>query len=261
MRVLIIEDEKPAADRLKKMLEASLPEATILDVLDSVEDAVSWYKNFPHPDLSFVDIQLADGLSFEIFQQIHVTKPLIFTTAFDQYAIKAFKLNSIDYLLKPIDPAELDGALNKFRELHQAKQSPESKGQDITQLLLKFQQLTVGAAASKYKSRFLVKSGSQFHHVPVEQIAYFVSEDGATCLLAGDGSKFIIDDKMEDVEEMVSPSAFFRVNRKFLVSVAAISKIHSFSNSRLKLDLSPDSKADVIVAREKVASFKSWLNT
>ena len=250
-KVLIIEDEQPAAKRIKKLVTDLDPNIEIIEVIDSVEDAVDWFKNNEMPDLAFFDIQLADGLSFSIFENAKVTCPVIFTTAYDQYAIKAFKVNSIDYLLKPIEPEALQNAWKKFKTLN------KESGPNLQEMMAAFQQLN---QKKNFKERFLIKKGDGFKYLTINEVAYFVSDGGLTFLIDKTGKRFIVDDKMDSLEATLDPHQFFRINRKFIISENSVSKISNYFNSRLKLELSPTSKEEVIVARERVSEFKKWLN-
>ena len=250
MKVLILEDENMAVKRLIGLLQQLDPEIEVLDVLDSVKSAVKWLSS-NEADLLFFDIQLADGFSFEIFEQIKVKTPIIFTTAFDEYAIKAFKLNSVDYLLKPIDPKELKRAIDKF-EAHHTENSQAFNMAMIEQAM--------NMMAKKYKERFVVKIGEHIHTIKVEDTAYFFSQDKATFLQSLDKNRFIIDYTLEQVEQLVDPDRFFRINRKYLVSLEAVKDIVTYSNSRLRLILHQTDDMDVIVSREKVQDFKKWLD-
>ncbi len=248
--ILIIEDEHYAAKRLQTLLSDCLSDAHILSVCDSIEDSVEFLKNKPNPDLIFMDIQLADGLSFDIFKQIEVTVPVIFSTAFDEYTLQAFKVNSIDYLLKPVDKKELSHALEKFKTLHQNKiQAP-----DWQQLIQNFQQ-----PQKVYKTRFLVKNGQEFIRLKVEDIAYYYSEDGLTFAVTQEGKRHIIDPALDQLSEQINPDLFYRINRKQIVQIDSIAKIHTYFNNRLKLDLRPTYSGDVIVSRERVKDFKKWI--
>lgn len=251
MRVLIVEDESMAAKRLSNMLLKLEPDAEILDVLDSVKTAVKWLSA-NEADLLFFDIQLADGLSFEILNQVHINTPIIFTTAFDEYAIKAFKVNSIDYLLKPIDPEELQNALDKF---HQNFKRPETQQPNLAMLEQAMKMLT-----KQYKERFVVKIGEHIHTISVSDTAYFFSQDKATFLVTQDKKRYIIDYSLEDVESLLDPQEFFRINRKYLISLRAVKDIVSYSNSRLRIILNQSDEMDAIVSRERVQDFKKWLD-
>lgn len=247
MQILIIEDEIPAARRLQKMVQEIRPQTNILDVLDSVEGSVRWLKTFPMPDLIFMDIQIADGLSFDIFTQVEIRVPVVFTTAFDQYAVRAFKVSAMDYLLKPIDPDELQSALQKFEN-----QQDKSSNFDISAIKALLQKDT-------YKERFLVKSGALLTFLSTEDIAFFLSSDGLTQAFTQAGKKYFIEHSLEDLAKMLNPKHFFRVSRGLLIQVTAIKKIHPHLNGRLKLELSPVAPTEVFVSRERVPDFKTWL--
>lgn len=251
MRVLIVEDESMAAKRLSNMLLKLEPDLEILEVLDSVKTAVKWLTA-NEADLLFFDIQLADGLSFEILNQVHINTPIIFTTAFDEYAIKAFKVNSIDYLLKPIDPEELQNALDKF---HQNFKRPETQQPNLAMLEQAMKMLT-----KQYKERFVVKIGEHIHTISVSDTAYFFSQDKATFLVTQDKKRYIIDYSLEDVESLLDPQEFFRINRKYFISMRAVKDIVSYSNSRLRIILNQSDEMDAIVSRERVQDFKKWLD-
>lgn len=244
MNILIIEDE-----RLKKMVAKHLPEAMFHGHLDSISTAVKWLEESPTPDLIFCDIQLADGHSFEIFNLVKVSSPIIFTTAFDQYAIKAFKLNSIDYLLKPIDPQELEQAIRKF-------QSQQVKREiDISQLK------SLLSPEKQFKERFIVKVGEKIHSILTEDIAFFFSAEKATYLQVHEGRKYIIDYPLDQLENMLSTKSFYRLNRKYIASFESIDGIFAYSNSRLKVKLKACDDQDILISREKVAEFKEWLDS
>lgn len=248
MRVLIVEDENLAARRLIKLILEKMPEASIEGNLDTITSAVEWLKANAEPDLIFLDIQLADGISFEIFDRVKVKSPIIFCTAYDQYAIKAFKLNSIDYLLKPVDPEELSNALNKFQS------SRKSTVIDVDQI-----RNLLGGIRKEYKNRFLVKVGEKIQTVDVQDVGLFFSEDKVTLLQTRSGKKFIIDYTLDEVEEMVDPNLFFRLNRKYISSIGAIKEVFTYSNSRLKILLENSTDQDILVSREKMGPFKIWL--
>lgn len=251
MKVLIVEDESMAAKRLTNLLLKLEPDIEILDQLDSVKTAVKWLSN-NQADLLFFDIQLADGLSFEILNQVNIQTPIIFTTAFDEYAIKAFKVNSIDYLLKPIDPVELKHALEKF---HQNFKQPETQQPNMAMLEQAMKMLT-----KQYKERFVVKIGEHIHTIPVSDTAYFFSQDKATFLVTQEKKRYIIDYTLEEVEGLIDPQDFFRINRKYLVSMRAVKDIVSYTNSRLRIILHQSDEMDAIVSRERVQDFKKWLD-
>lgn len=250
MKVLIIEDEGIAADRLIQLLGTIDPDITVLDHLDSIKSAVNWFQNNAAPDLAFFDIQLADGLSFEIFEQTDVNCPIIFTTAYDQYAIQAFKVNSIDYLLKPMAEGDLRTALTKFRK----QQKPET-AIDASALMQMLQQQN-----KHYKERFVIKVGEHLKSVRAKEVELFFSQDKATYLLSCENNKFIVDFTLDQIEDAVDPKIFFRINRKYLIHIDGIQDIITYSNSRLKLVLNHFNADDLIVSRERVSQFKNWLD-
>lgn len=249
MHILIIEDENPAAARLKRLIEPYFPEAFFHGNFDTVKASITWLRNNPAPDLIFCDIQLADGISFEIFKEVEVKSPVIFTTAFDQYAIQAFDVNSVDYLLKPLDPEAVDKAIKKF-------QSSQSKApMDLAQI-----QALLAPLKKKFKSRFLVKFGEKIQSISIEEAAFFFSESKVTYLQTQGGKRYILDTTMEQTESSLDPDLFFRVSRKYLITVDAIDGIFAYSNSRLKIKLLQMDDNDIIVSRERVSEFKLWLD-
>jgi len=251
MNTIIIEDEKPAARLLQRKLEKLGVQAHTM--LHSVAEAVEWFSLNKHPDLIFLDIQLSDGLSFEIFEKVKITSSIIFTTAYDEYALKAFKLNSIDYLLKPIDEDDLKVAVDKFRNRIQEFQPLQIDFNQIKNMLGN----TYGRS---YKTRFSVKIGQQLKVVQTNEIECFYSENKGTYIHTQDNRDYLIDVTLEVLEQELDPNEFFRVSRKFIVPLKAIKEISMYSNSRLKVIL-PTFKADeVIVSREKVTEFKNWIN-
>ncbi len=247
MKTLVIEDEIPAARRLSKMVVTARPAASIVDTLDSVESAVRWLRTFPSPDLIFMDIQIADGLSFDIFKQVEITAPVVFTTAFDQYAVQAFKVSAVDYLLKPIDPKDLENALQKF-ENQRFKQNP-----------LDIEALTRLIKKETYKDRFLVKTGQQLTFLTTSDIAYFRSSDGLTQAHTFAGKKYFVENTLEELENLLDPREFFRVSRSLTLRLSAIQKIHPHLNGRLKLEIIPVASDDIFVSRERANEFKIWL--
>jgi len=253
MRVLIIEDEPLAASRLKTLLNQHDPAMQIVDVLDSISASIKWFKTNDPPQLIFMDIQLADGLSFEIFEMIDVKSPVIFTTAYDEYALKAFKVNSIDYILKPVDKEELQLAVKKFKTLtHDRQESGHKISDNISKV--------VELLSRKYKERFVIKVGEHLRTIEVKDIHYFFSADKATFCHTHDNRNHVLDFTLDQLEEMVDPSLYFRINRKYLVSTKAIKDIISYTNSRLKLILEGAKDEDCIVARERVQDFRNWLD-
>src|SRR5690606_12867893 len=250
MEVIIIEDEKPAARRLGRLVGALGMEVTAM--LHSVDEAIEWFGNNSHPDLIFLDIQLSDGLSFEIFDQVEVKSAIIFTTAYDEYALQAFKLNSIDYLLKPIDDQELAQALKKYRDFLPGNQKISVDFNDIKKLL-------VNPLEREYKKRFTVRVGQHLKIINADDVECFYSENKGTYAHTSEGRNFLLDTTLEQLEEELSPKYFFRVSRKFYVNINHISDIISYTNSRLQIKMKRFSQQEIIVSRERVRDFKLWL--
>ena len=253
MRVVIIEDEYPAAERLEKLLQRVSEDIRLVATLDSVEEAVRWLSHHPAPDLILSDIQLSDGLSFEIYERVLIKSPIIFTTSYDEYAIRAFKLKSIDYLLKPIKYEELVRAIDKYRTLRD-----EFSGDDQTARLEQLLDDLVGSERS-HKKRFLVKKNEQFIPITDEEIAYFRTEHELVYLTTRANKKYVVDYTLEQLESLLSPTRFFRINRQFILNMATIQQIHTYFSSRLKLKLHPAPDEEVIVSKGKVKGFKAWL--
>ncbi|PKV50369.1 LytTR family two component transcriptional regulator [Aquimarina sp. MAR_2010_214] len=250
MNIIIIEDEKPAARRLNRMLgELNIKVHTMLH---SVQESIEWFSTNEHPDLIFLDIQLSDGLSFEIFDAITIKSSIIFTTAYDEYALKAFKLNSIDYLLKPIDDEELEVAVQKYKEQLPQKQQLQVDFEDIKKLLINPMDRT-------YKKRFTTKVGQHLKIFSVEDIECFYSENKGTYLHTTDNRNYLIDTTLESLEDELNPQQFFRASRKFYININAIQDIISYTNSRLQVKLNHFNEQEIIVARERVKDFKMWL--
>lgn len=250
MNVIIIEDEKPAARRLGRLLGEL--DVEVSTMLHSVEESIAWFQENEHPDLIFLDIQLSDGLSFEIFDIVDVKSAIIFTTAYDEYALQAFKLNSIDYLLKPIDDEELESAVKKYRSL-----KPESK-----KLSLDFEdikKLLVNPLEREYKKRFTVRVGQHLKIINADDVECFYSENKGTYAATSDGRNYLLDTTLENLEEELKPDIFFRVSRKFYVNINFIKDIISYTNSRLQIKLHSFSEQEIIVSRERVKDFKLWL--
>lgn len=250
MNVIIIEDEKPSARRLQRMLKTLDIEAETM--LHSVEESITWFQNNEHPDLIFLDIQLSDGLSFEIFDAIEITSAIIFTTAYDEYALQAFKLNSIDYLLKPIDDEALEKAIFKFKTRLPVRQSVTLDFNEIKKLL-------INPIEREYKKRFSVKIGQHLKLVNIDEIECFYSENKGTYLHTIQGRNYLLDTTLDALEQELAPEQFFRINRKFFVNIHTIKDMVSYTNSRLQIKLSTYNEQEVVVARERVKDFKKWL--
>jgi two-component system, LytTR family, response regulator len=249
MRIVIIEDEIPALKRLKSLILEIVPDCEIVASFDEITQAVEWFKTQEHPDLVFMDIQLADGYSFEIFERTEIKSAVIFATAFDQYAIEAFKVNGLDYLLKPIKKEELVKSFERFKSL----KKPASIDLETIKGLIAQKQ-------ENYKKRFLVKSGDQLNFVKIDDIAYFLSEGSYSFLVAKSGNRFIMDETLDNIQLELDPKYFFRINRNKIVGVECIDKISTHFNNRLKLDLLPVETNETLVSRAKVKEFKDWLN-
>ena len=250
MNIIIIEDEKPAARLLQRKVEKLGLQINTL--LHSVEESINWFQNNPHPDLIFLDIQLSDGLSFEIFEAIDIKSAVIFTTAYDEYALRAFKLNSIDYLLKPIDEEDLETAISKFKNQFQ-KSSIASLDFEMIKKML------VNPIDREYKKRFTIKMGQQLKMINIEEVECFFSENKGTYLHTFDNRDYLLDNTLEQLETELNPEDFYRVSRKFIIPMKAIKEIQIYSNSRLKVILPTYKEDEVIVSREKVGDFKTWL--
>lgn len=250
MNIIIIEDEKPAARLLQRKVEKLGLQVNTL--LHSVEEAIHWFNTNTHPDLIFLDIQLSDGLSFEIFENIEIKSAVIFTTAYDEYALRAFKLNSIDYLLKPIDEDDLETAVNKFKARNIASPNLSLDFDMIKKML-------VNPIDRNYKKRFTIKMGQQLKMIAIEEVECFYSENKGTYLHTLDNRDYLLDNTLEQLETELDPAAFYRVSRKFIIPMKAIKEIQLHSNSRLKVILPTYKDDEVIVARERVNDFKEWL--
>lgn len=250
MNVIIIEDEKPSARRLQRMLANLQIEANTL--LHSVEESIAWFSENAHPDLIFLDIQLSDGLSFEIFEAIKINSAVIFTTAYDDYALQAFKLNSIDYLLKPIDEEDLARAVTKYETRLPMQKSVVLDFDDIRKML-------VNPLDRAYKKRFSVKIGQHLKLIAAEDIECFYSENKGTYAYTSDGRNYLLDVSLEQLEPDLEPNVFFRVSRKFFVNIDAIKDMISYTNSRIQIKLKTFNEHDIIVARERVKNFREWL--
>ncbi|MEZ4959182.1 MAG: LytTR family DNA-binding domain-containing protein [Saprospiraceae bacterium] len=246
MKILIVEDEAAAVRRLSKMLEEIDPAIEIVKDLDSVESAINWLNDNPIPDLLFFDIHLADGSSFDIFQQVNITQPIIFITAYDEYALEAFRVNAIDYLLKPIKKTELENAINKYRQWQQPAAFDYSK---LTE--------TMGSHAKS--KRFLIRFGQTIRVVDLYDVAYFYTSDKITFLVNKNGKRYPIDYSLEQLETTIDTSKFFRINRQFIVNIDAIDEMYAYSKSRVKLSLNPPCDMDTVVSTDRSPVFKKWL--
>lgn len=252
MKAIIIEDEKPAAEKLQKALMKCSPSVQVLAILGSVRTACDWLRGNAAPELIFMDIDLTDGLSFKIFEEVAVNCPIIFTTAYDEYWQEAFEHNSIDYLLKPIRQDKLEAALKKYEKLKQ-------------HFAFNYHQLLPMAtggmqnATSEWKKRFLVKRGTYYISIKTEEIAYFYASQKLVCLVDSKSQKFILDQSLSDLEKQLDPSQFYRVNRKYLINLNAIRRIKTYPKSKLQLEIQPAPSEDIIISQENAAAFKAWM--
>lgn len=249
---MILEDEKLASEKLEKALLEIEPSAEVVANLPSIASAVEWLQSHQHPDLILSDIRLLDGLCFEIFDQVKIEKPVIFTTAFDQYAIKAFEVNSIDYLLKPVQKEKLKQSLDKLKNLGQKNPASPVDYQEVVKLLK--------ASQPDYKSRFMVKLGQKIVAVPSEKIAYFFSEHKLTFIVTRDGKRLPIDQPLDELTAMLDPRTFFRINRQYIVTFDAIAEIHPYFKGRIKLLLNPKAEEEVVISSERTPEFKKWID-
>ena len=251
MNILIVENERPAADRIVKMLRGLDRSVNITGIAETVEEAINMLQMMPEPDLILMDIQLDDGLCFEIFETIEVDIPVIFTTAFDEYTLKAFKVNSVDYLLKPVDENSLQAALTKFRKLHYDTKDPFKK--DFRQLINEFR--------NQYKSRFLIKIGEKYRSVTTGEISHFYINERNVFLSDLAGKDYGLDYSLDQLQNVLDPRRFFRINRECIVNIDSITLMYSYSSSRLQLTMNKRDKNDIfIVSRDKVGDFKKWID-
>jgi two-component system response regulator LytT len=254
MRVLIVEDENLAAKRIRKMVEEHEPDFIIEEITDSIESTVNWLNTHPHPDLILMDIELADGQSFEIFNRVEVKSTIIFTTAYDEFAIRAFKVNSIDYLLKPIDPEELKKSFDKLKRITGTSPSEVSRI-DVDSIVHALREKNVPA----FKQRFLVKQGQRLIPIDINEIAFFYTEDKISFIKTFNDQRYIVDHSLDELEELLNPMEFFRANRQFIVSPRSLEGIHHHFNGKLKINLKPLASEEVYVSRERASDFKKWL--
>src|SRR4051794_28969163 len=257
MKIFIVEDEELAVKKLRKTLQLVDESAEIVGEADSIQSAVDWLENNPDPDLILMDIELADGQSFEIFNHVEVKSPVIFITSYDEYALKAFKVNSVDYLLKPVQKEDLQAALDKFRQMKKMYTTESEPSQISLDILVK--ELQQKLHAKDYRKRFLVKHGQKLVSVEVEEIAYFFSDGRLNFFKTYDNRKFVVDYTMDELEDMLDPERYFRISRSFYVSVNSIDQIHDYFGNRLLLHLKPAVDKESIVSREKVTEFKKWM--
>ena len=256
MKILIVEDEDLAVKKLKKTLFSVDESATVVGEADSIKSTVNWLQTNPAPDLILMDIELADGQSFEIFNHVEVKSPVIFITSYDEYALKAFKVNSVDYLLKPVQKEDLHAALDKFRQM---KKIYNSEPESAISLDVLVKQLQQKLQTKEFRKRFLVKHGQKLVSVEVDEIAYFFSDGRLNFFKTNDNRKFVVDYTMDELNDMLDPEKYFRISRSFFIAVNSVAQIHDYFGNRLLLNLKPETDKEAIVSREKVTEFKNWL--
>lgn len=252
VRALIIEDEAPAYRRLSGLLQQHHPEFEVVEVIDTIEDAVKWFGHHRAPDVIFSDIQLSDGLSFEIYKQVPPPCPVIFTTAYDAYMLDAFRANGIDYLLKPIEQTDLSRSVAKFKAL--VKPAAVAPLPDIQRLLQ-----ALDPRAPRYRDRFLVKLGTKLLPVAMDEIAFFLSNEGTTEMHMHTGRKHLLDQPLDELEAQLDPAFWFRVNRQCIAHMRAVDVVHQHFQGKLKVAMKPTAPIDVMVSREKARAFKEWM--
>lgn len=255
LKVLIIEDEIPAQRLLKETLQEVNSETEVVDCLNSIKSAVNWFQNNPHPEIVLLDIQLSDGVSFEIFKQIKIKSMIIFITAYDEYAMQAFKVNSLDYLLKPIEKDELQAAFEKYQ--HYNKQFIQEQNSNID-----FSELAslIKSEKTEYRKRFLIQSNESFFHLPVNDIILFYSMQGITFAVTFEKREYPVNFSLESLKEQLDPDSFFKVNRQVIINIRVVKKVHSYFNGKLKLETQPVYNEDIIIGKDKAAEFKRWLD-
>jgi two-component system response regulator LytT len=255
LRVLIIEDELPAQRLLKETLKEITFETEVIHCLNSIKSAVEWFKNNPHPEIVLLDIQLSDGLSFEIFKQVKMKSMIIFTTAYDEYVLQAFKFNSLDYLLKPVETEELQAAFEKYQQYNKQFIQEINSSVDFTELAS-----LIKNKKSKYRKRFLIQSNESFFYLAIEQIAFFYSIQGITLAVTFEKREYPINFSLESLKEQIDPDIFFKVNRQVIINIQAIKRVYSYFDVKLKLETQPTHSEDIVIGKDKAASFKRWLD-
>lgn len=248
MRILIVEDERPAAERLRGFIRREMPEAEVIAECDSIEETLAFLES-TRPDLAFFDIELADGQSLRIFEQTTVDFPVVFTTAYDHYAVKAFEVNGVDYLLKPLSAEAFNRAIQRFRA------EKNKSAFDLEQLS------KVLTPPQEYRERFLVKRGTKLVFVPVQNISWFSSTNSTTFLVTSDNERFVLDQTLDEIEDSLNPRQFFRINRGFILKAHSVQAIETYFNHRLRLTVTPSADDEVIVSRQRVKAFKQWLDS
>lgn len=251
MKILVIEDESIAAEKIRSYLSELFPSATVFGPIISIEDGIKWLNENEAPDVIISDIMLTDGLSFDIFKATNTRIPIIFTTAYDKYALNAFEVNSVDYLLKPVTKERLKQSLDKIP----SEQTKKEANIDFDQLAKLLQ-----ANNQTYKSRFLVKVGQKIRAIPTTKIAYFFTQDKLSYIVSHQKEKYPVDHSLEEIDSMINPNDFFRINRKYIIHIEAVKEIHPYFKGRLKLELIPETNESIVISAEKTPSFKAWLD-
>ncbi len=259
MKILIVEDEELAVKKLKKTLTSVDDSADVVGETDSIQNTVNWLQSNPAPDLILMDIELADGQSFEIFNHTEVKSPVIFITSYDEYALKAFKVNSVDYLLKPVQKEDLQAALEKYRQMKKMYTAGPEQAAAPINLDVLVKELQQKLQTKEFRKRFLVKHGQKLVSVEINDIAYFFSDGRLNFFKTFDNKKYVVDYTMDELNEMLDPEKYFRISRSFFISVDSVSQIHDYFGNRLLLHLKPETDKEAIVSREKVTDFKTWL--
>jgi two-component system response regulator LytT len=255
IKVLIIEDEIPAQRLLKETLQEIDIKTEVIVCLNSIKSSVDWFQNNPHPDIVLLDIQLSDGLSFEIFKQVNIESSIIFTTAYDEYALQAFKVNSIDYLLKPVEKDELQTAFENYYQYNNQFIHEQNSNIDFKELAS-----LIKSEKPNYRKRFLIQSNESFFHLPVGDIALFYSMQGITFAVTSEKREYPVNFSLESLKAQLQPDIFFKINRQFIVSINTIKRVHSYFNGKLKLEIEPSHAEDIIVGKDKASTFKRWLD-
>ena len=255
IKVLIIEDEIPAQRLLKETLQEMDIKTEVIGCLNSIKSSVEWFQNNPHPDIVLLDIQLSDGLSFEIFKQVTIESSIIFTTAFDEYAIQAFKVNSIDYLLKPVEKDELQIAFEKYYQYNTQFIHEKNSYIDFSELAA-----LIKSEKTEYRKRFLIQSNESFFHIDTEQIAFLFSKQGISIAKTFEEREYPINFSLQSLKEQLNPDQFFKVNRQVIINIETIKKVHSYFDGKLKIETIPTHSEDIIIGKDKAATFKRWLD-
>ena len=253
MKILIIEDEQLAAEKLVATVKSIDANYEVVAVLNSVDASIKWLENNEEPDLILSDIHLADGICFNIYSSVKISSPIIFTTAYEKYAIKAFEVNSVDYLLKPVTKERLETAMSKYNTLN------NSKGEDQAELYEEFKKI-LSQNNKEYKSRFLCKLGNKIKSVPTTSIRYFYSKDKMTFIIDEDGNRLPVNNTLDEIDSLLDPSDFFRLNRQVITNFSAIDEIHPYFKGRMKLKLNPNADMDIVISTERTPLFKAWLD-